>query len=79
VKHEETVHSILKSNLALGHKFQDILEAYGMENAQAREAARAIATAVEQHLTLLGNTLIETGYPECGRALWLEAKSLLNT
>ncbi len=56
MKHDEKVQRILKSNLALGHKFQDILEAYGMENAQARGAARAITVAVEQHLTMLGNT-----------------------
>jgi len=79
MKHDEKVQRILKSNLALGHKFQDILEAYGMENAQARGAARAITVAVEQHLTMLGNTFTEIGYPECGRALWLEAKSLLNS
>ena len=79
MKHEEKIQRILKSNLALGHKFQDILVTYGIENEQARKAAYAITLAVEQHLTHLGNTFAEIGYEECGRALWLEAKSLLNS
>ncbi len=79
MEHREKVQRILKSNLALGHKLQEILEVHGVEKVQARHAARAITVAVEQHLTTLGNTFTEIGYPECGRALWLEAKSLLNT
>jgi len=79
MSNKKKIDKIVKSNLALGHTFQDILEAHGMESVQARRAARTITVAVEQHLMMLGNTFVEIGYEKCGRALWLEAKSLLNT
>jgi hypothetical protein len=79
MEYEEKIKGILKSSLAIGHKIQDILEVYGMENRQARGAARAVAVAVEQHLTTLGNTFTENGQSECGRALLFEAKNLFSS
>jgi hypothetical protein len=70
MEYEEKIQQILTSSLALGHKIQYVLEAYGMENRQARRAARVIAAAVEQHLKLLGNIFTENGHSRvCKSAL----------
>lgn len=76
MEYEEKIQQILKSSLSLGHKIQNVLEVYGMENRQARRAARVIAAAVEQHLKLLGNIFTENGHSECAKALLFEAANL---
>ena len=79
VEYETKIRGILQSSLAIGHKIQDILEVYGMENRQARGAARAIALTVEQHFNMLGDTFTANGHSDCGKALLLEAKNLFGS
>jgi hypothetical protein len=79
MENEAKIQGILKSSLALGHKIQDILEVYGMDNKQARGAARAIAAATAHHFATLGNTFAGNGHSECGKALLFEAKNLFGS
>jgi hypothetical protein len=73
---EEHIHEILNSGLALGHMFQDILETHGMQDKEARVAARSLAAAVSQQFKTLGDTFTQNGHVECAKALWFEAANL---
>ena len=79
LEHEQKLEAVLNSGLAPGHKVQDILELYGIENRYARPAARVIATVVANHLKLLGKTFVENGHSQCGRALLFEAENLFGS
>ncbi len=79
LERKQKIQAILNSGLALGHKVQDILELYGIESRHARPAARAIATAVADHLRLLGKTFAANGQTQCGNALLFEAEYLFGS
>jgi hypothetical protein len=76
IRDEEAIQRIVRSSAPLGHKIQDILDMYGMENKLARQAAHAIAATVSQRLIQLGAIFAEGGYIECQNALMLEANTL---
>ncbi len=79
LEHEQKLQAVLNSGLALGHKVQEILELYGIENRHARPAARVIATVVANHFKLLGNAFVENGHSQCGSALLFEAENLFGS
>jgi hypothetical protein len=76
MREDEAIQRIVGRSAPLGHKIQDILEAHGMENKSARQAAHAIAAAISQRLVQIGTIFAERGYVECQNALMLEANTL---
>jgi hypothetical protein len=76
IRDEEAIQRIVRSSAPLGHKIQDILDMYGMENTLARQTAHAITAAISQRLIQLGAIFAEGGYLECQNALVLEANTL---
>jgi LDH2 family malate/lactate/ureidoglycolate dehydrogenase len=61
MEREEHIQEILNSGLAIGHMFQNILETHGMQDKEARVAARSLAAAVSQQFKSLGDTFMQNG------------------
>jgi hypothetical protein len=76
MRDDEAIQRIVRSSAPLGHKIQDILDMYGMENTLARQTAQAIAAAISQRLIQIGAIFGEGGHVECQNALMLEANTL---
>jgi hypothetical protein len=76
VEHEQRIRSILDTDLALGHKIQEVLEQiHGMENDRAKEAAKTVARVVANHFNMLAATFTREGFVQCAAALRFEAES----
>ncbi len=81
MEYEEKIQRILKSSLALGHKIQDILEEYGMENERVEQPMRLLRLSAITSLRLgtrsLGAAMASVGTHSCSRQrTYLPAKAV---
>lgn len=75
---ETAITEVLQSSSPLGHKMVSLLELKGISTDDARSLGVILRRAIERHLTELANTFCSAGHEECGRALLLEANSLVS-